>query len=76
MLEVERIRRDPGLRFEGQEEVVILLMCLRFPDLQERTCPLNIDTVVDLVSADERKEYSMIVVAEMPKVRIHGVCRS
>lgn len=51
-----QIRHDPGRRLEGPEEVVVLLMYLRFPDPQERTCPPDIDTIVRVVSTDELNE--------------------
>lgn len=48
-----QIRRGPEQIFGGREEAVVLLTYLRFPDLQKHICPQDIDTVIEVVNADQ-----------------------
>ena len=52
VLEVAQIRRDRERKPGDREEVGVLLMYLRFLDPQGRTCRLDIDTVICVVSAE------------------------
>jgi hypothetical protein len=76
--EVAQIQRDREWKLGRREEVVILLMYLRFPDPQERICRLDIDTVVPVrqhertdggVNDSDDSEHRQ----RWPRVRIHGL---